>query len=113
MDLQRFSDLIGIVTAIAKRPLNLWQAIQQGMIMGMMNNHVLETIIFSTDRRGADHTKRALKPITRMVRAIDVHMEGRHYLAGEFTIADTTTGHACQMGERFGALINPAVRRGS
>ena len=38
----------------------------------------------------------------RVVQAVDRHMEGRDYLAGEFTAADTITGHACIVCERLG-----------
>ena len=38
----------------------------------------------------------------RLIGSIDMHMQGREYLAGDFTAADTITGHACLMSERMG-----------
>ncbi len=79
-----------------------WLHYGEGMIMGQMNNYVVETIFLKPERRSEVHAKRALRLMTRMVRAVDTHMEVRDYLAGEFSAADTITGHACVMCERFG-----------
>ena len=79
-----------------------WLHYGEGMIMGPMNNYVVETILLKPERRSEEHAMRALRLMTRMVRTVDAHMEGRDYLAGAFTAADTITGHACLMCERFG-----------
>ncbi len=79
-----------------------WLHYGEGMIMGPMNNYVVETILLKPERRSEEHATRALRLMTRTVRAIDAHMEGQDYLAGAFTAADTITGHACLMCERFG-----------
>jgi len=79
-----------------------WLHYGEGMIMGPMNNYVVETVLLKPERRSANHAARALRLMTRTVGAVNAHMEGRDYLAGEFTAADTITGHACLMCERFG-----------
>lgn len=79
-----------------------WLHYGEGMIMGPMNNYVVETILLKPERRSEEHANRALKLMTRMVQTVDVHLQGRDYLAGDFTAADTITGHACIMCERFG-----------
>ena len=79
-----------------------WLHYGEGMIMGPMNNYVVETILLKPERRSEEHATRALRLMTRTIRAVDAHMEGRDYLAGAFTAADTITGHACLMCERFG-----------
>jgi len=79
-----------------------WLHYGEGMIMGPMNNYVVETILLKPERRSEEHAKRALKLMMRMVQTVDAHMEGRDYLAGEFTVADTITGHACYMCQKFG-----------
>jgi glutathione S-transferase len=38
-----------------------------------------------------------------MLGAVDAHMKGRDYLAGEFSGADIMTGHACTVAKRLGA----------
>ena len=70
--------------------------------MGPMNNYVVETILLKPERRSEEHARRALKLMMRMVQTVDKHLERKEYLAGDFTIADTITGHACIMSERFG-----------
>ncbi|MDD9731495.1 glutathione S-transferase family protein [Mameliella sp. AT18] len=79
-----------------------WLHYGEGMITGPMNNYVVETIILKPERRSEEHAKRALKLMTRMVQTVDAHMADRDYLAGDFTAADTITGHACIMCEKFG-----------
>ena len=79
-----------------------WLHYGEGMIMGPMNNYVVETIILKPERRSEEHAKRALKLMMRMVHTVDTHLEGREYLAGDFTIADTITGHACYTCGKFG-----------
>ena len=48
---------------------------------------------------------RALKPLTRTLAAGEPHRHGRDFLAGDFTIADTVTGHAVVMSRRLGAAF--------
>lgn len=79
-----------------------WLHYGEGMIMGPMSNYVVETILLKPERRSEEHARRAQKLMARAVEAVDTGMDGRDYLAGEFTAADTITGHACIMCERFG-----------
>ena len=79
-----------------------WLHYGEGLIMGPMNNYVVETILLKPERRSEEHARRALKLMMRMVQTVDKHLERKEYLAGDFTIADTITGHACIMSERFG-----------
>ena len=79
-----------------------WLHYGEGMIMGAVNSSLVETILLTPERRSGEHATRALKLMPRMVRAVDRHLEGRDYLAGEFTAADTITGHACIVCERLG-----------
>lgn len=79
-----------------------WLHYAEGMIMGPMNNYVVETILLKPERRSDVHAKRALKLMGQAVRTIDTNMEHRDYLAGDFTIADTITGHACLMCSKLG-----------
>ena len=48
---------------------------------------------------------RAKKLVGRTLAAVDQHMAGREYLAGDFTIADTITGHAVIMSRRMGGDV--------
>lgn len=79
-----------------------WLHYGEGMIMGAMNNYMVETFFLPPERRSAQHARRAQKLMGAMMQVVDAHMEGRDYLAGAFSIADTITGHACLMTERCG-----------
>lgn len=84
-----------------------WLHYAEGMIMGPMGNYVVETILLPEDRRSEEHAKRALKLMGRVLQAVESHMEGRDYLVGDFTAADTITGHACMMCGRMGVDLAP------
>ena len=80
-----------------------WLNYAEGMIMPPINNYVVETILLPPDRRNPEMAARALKLLNRVLVAAEAHMEGRDFIAGDFTIADTITGHAVIMSRRLGA----------
>ena len=41
-----------------------------------------------------------------MLGAVDQHLEGREFIAGDFSGADIMTGHACTVSARLGADIS-------
>jgi len=84
-----------------------WLHYGEGMIMGPMNNFVVETILLPPERRSEEHANRALRLMGRVLQPVDRHMEGRDHLVGEFTAADTITGHACMMCGRLGVDLSP------
>ena len=83
-----------------------WLHYAEGMIMAPINTWVVETILLPPDRRNEDNANRAMRLLNRLIKAVDIHMEGREFLAGDFTAADTMTGHACIMAEKFGADLS-------
>ena len=80
-----------------------WLHYAEGMIMPPINNYVVETILLPPERRNDEIAMRALKLLNRTLGAVEQHMEGQKFLAGDFTIADTITGHAIIMARRLGA----------
>ena len=82
-----------------------WLHYAEGMIMPPINNYVVETILLPPERRNDEIAMRALKLLNRTLAAVEHHMEGRDFLAGDFTIADTVTGHAVVMSRRLGAAF--------
>ena len=80
-----------------------WLHYAEGMIMPPINNYVVETILLPPDRRNPEMAARALKLLNRVLGAAEAHMEGREFIAGDFTIADTITGHSIVMSRRLGA----------
>jgi len=88
-------------------PLYLqWLHYAEGMIMPPVNTIVVETILLPPERRNDDNVNRATKLLGRMLQAVDAHMEGREYIAGEFSGADIMTGHACTVSKRLGADVS-------
>lgn len=79
-----------------------WLHYAEGMIMPPINTIVVETILLPPDRRNEDNAKRAMKLLNRTLLAVEAHMEGREFIAGDFTVADTITGHAVIMSRRLG-----------
>lgn len=80
-----------------------WLHYAEGMIMPPINNYVVETILLPPERRNPELAARALKLLNRVLGAAEAHMEAREFIAGEFTVADTITGHAVIMSRRLGA----------
>jgi glutathione S-transferase len=83
-----------------------WLNYAEGMIMPPINNYVVETILLPPERRNDEIAARSLKLLNRTLGAAEAHMEGREFLAGEFTVADTITGHSVIMSRRLGADFN-------
>ena len=80
-----------------------WLNYAEGMIMPPINNYVVETILLPPERRNEEIAARSLKLLNRTLGAVEGHMEGQSFLAGNFTVADTITGHAIIMSRRLGA----------
>ncbi|MBT3140283.1 glutathione S-transferase family protein [Phaeobacter gallaeciensis] len=83
-----------------------WLHYCEGMIMPPINTIVVETILLPPDRRSEAHAKRALKLLNQMLIVVEHHMDGREYLAGEFSGADIMTGHSVIMSGRMGGDLS-------
>ncbi len=83
-----------------------WLHFAEGMLMPPVNTIVVETILLPPDRRNQVNVDRATKLLGRMLGAVDRHMAGREFLAGDFSGADIMTGHACSVAARLGADIS-------
>ena len=83
-----------------------WFHYCEGMIMPQVNVIVVETQFLPPERRSEEHVSRARKLLGRMLAVVDRHMEGRDYLAGDFTAADIMTGHSCVVSGRLGADLS-------
>lgn len=83
-----------------------WLHYAEGMIMPPVNVIVVETILLPADRRNQTNVDRAVKLLSRMLTAVDQRLEGREYLAGEFSGADIMSGHATIVANRLGADVS-------
>ncbi len=79
-----------------------WLHYAEGMIMPPINTIVVETILLPEERRNQVNVDRATRLLTRMLGIVDAELEGREFLAGEFSGADIMTGHSCCTAARFG-----------
>ncbi len=85
-----------------------WLHYAEGMIMPPVNNYVVETILLPPDRRNPEIAARSMKLLSRTLMAVEALLaDGREYLVGDFTAADTITGHACMISEQFGVDMTP------
>lgn len=80
-----------------------WLHYAEGMIMPPVNTIVVETKLLPPEKRNPVNAERAVRLLSRMLSAVNAHMAGREYLAGEFSGADIMTGHACTVAARLGA----------
>ena len=79
-----------------------WMHYAEGMIMPPVNTIMVETFFLPPERRNEENVKRATKLLGFMLGAVERHMEGREWLAGDFSGADIMCGHACVVGGRLG-----------
>ncbi len=78
-----------------------WLHYAEGMMMPPVNTIMVETFFLPPERRNEENVKRAKKMLGNMIKAAEAHMEGRDYLAGDFSGADIMCGHACTVADRL------------
>lgn len=78
-----------------------WFHFAEGMLMPPVNTMVVETILLPEDKRNPVNAARARKLLSRMLEAVEQGLEGREFLAGEFSGADVMCGHAAIVSTRF------------
>jgi len=83
-----------------------WLHYVEGMIMPPVNTLVVETKFLPEEKRNPVNIDRATRLLTKMLAAVEGALEGREYLAGEFSGADIMTGHACTVASTLGADIS-------
>ena len=83
-----------------------WLHYAEGMIMPHVNIIVVETVLLPPERRNQTNVERSTRQLTRMLGAVEGALEGRDYLAGDFSGADIMTGHACIVASRLGADLS-------
>lgn len=83
-----------------------WLHYAEGMIMPQVNIIVVETIFLPEERRNRENVDRATRLLTRMLAAVERGLEGREFLAGDFSGADIMTGHACVVSKNLGADLS-------
>ena len=98
--------LVPTLTSQDFGPYLQWLHYAEGMLMPPVNTIVVETKLLPPERRNQGNADRALKLLTRMLVPVNTHLEGREFVAGEFSGADIMTGHACTVAATLGADVS-------
>ena len=78
-----------------------WFHYCEGMVMPPINTIVVQTILLPPDRRDETVLGQAQRLLAKAVEPVENDMQGKDYLAGDFTAADTMLGHSLLMAERM------------
>lgn len=81
-----------------------WFHYCEGMVMPPINIIVVQTILLPPDRRDEKTLGQAQRLLVKALKPVDDALEGRDYLAGDFSAADIMLGHACIMAGRMGLI---------
>ena len=69
--------------------------------MPPINTIVVQTLLLPPDRRDEKALAQAQRLLVKALKPIDDALEGKEFLAGEFSAADIMLGHACIMSNRM------------
>ena len=81
-----------------------WFHYSEGMVMPPINIIVVNTLLLPHERQDQNALNQAKKLLGKALAPIDEALEGREYLAGDFSAADIQLGHACIMSGRLGMI---------
>jgi glutathione S-transferase len=74
------------------------------MVMPPINTIVVHTLLLPPERQDATVREQAQRLLAKAWQPVEQAMEGRDYLIGDFSAADTMLGHACIMSKRLGIV---------
>ena len=83
-----------------------WMHFAEGMIMPPVNTIVVETVLLPPEKKNDANLARATKLLNRSLSVLEIYLEGKEFLAGNFSAADTITGHACIVTKSLGADLS-------
>ena len=81
-----------------------WFHYCEGMVMPPINTIVVQTILLPEDRRDETVLNQAKKLLSKSLEPVNKELEGKEYLIGDFSAADSMLGHACFMSNRLGCV---------
>ncbi len=81
-----------------------WFHYCEGMVMPPVNTIIVHTVLLPEDRRDATALGQARRLLTKCLAPIDAALDGKDYLIGDFSAADTMLGHAAIMSNRLGCV---------
>ncbi len=81
-----------------------WFHYCEGMVMPPVNTIVVQTVLLPPERRNEEALGQAQRLLNKSLAPVEVALEGREYLIGEFSAADLMLGHAIYMANRLGCV---------
>jgi len=81
-----------------------WFHYCEGMVMPPINTIMVHTVLLPPDRRDEKVLGQAQRLLGKSLEPVNEALEGRDYLAGDFSAADIMLGHACIMSGRLGLI---------
>jgi glutathione S-transferase len=72
------------------------------MMMPQVNLIMVETRFLPPEKQNPTNLARAQKLLAKSLEAVEGGLDGKAYLAGDFSGADIMTGHACHAAESLG-----------
>ena len=85
-----------------------WFHYCEGMVMPPVNTIVVHTILLPPERQDETVRGQAERLLAKAWAPVEAAVEGREYLIGDFSAADTMLGHACIMSKRLGIVTDEA-----
>jgi len=86
-----------------------WFHYCEGIVMPPVNTIVVQTVLLPPDRQNKEALEQAQRLLTKAVAPINVALEDREYMIGEFSAVDVMLGHACYMSRRLGCVSDDLV----
>lgn len=83
-----------------------WFHYCEGMVMPPINTIVVQTVLLPPERRDETALGQAQRLLGKALVPVEEALEGRDYLAGDFSAADVMLGHSCIMSGRLGAITD-------
>ena len=81
-----------------------WFHYCEGMVMPPINTIVVQTILLPPERQNKEALEQAQRLLGKSLAPVEVALEGRDYLIGDFSAADIMLGHAVFMSNRLGCV---------
>ena len=81
-----------------------WFHYCEGMVMPPVNIVVVNTLLLPPELQDQNALAQATRLLTKALEPVNATLEGRDYLAGDFSAADVMLGHACFMSNRIGSV---------
>ena len=81
-----------------------WFHYCEGMMMPLVNTIVVQTILLPPERQNKEALEQARRLLTKALAPVNLALQGRDYMIGDFSAVDIMLGHACYMSRRLGCV---------